>query len=182
MNAVTPWTLADAEAFGVVLTRLRKARGLSQRRLAAFAQLSGTTVAVLESGQKSGRAGAIRPTADTLQKLAVGLSTDLVDERTVDTARAERVFADLLRAAKYGPVGEPEAADRQPETARTSIDDLTDAEVERRLTEYTGQAEAGAAFAGSARNWRRYPPSAQRLILAVLEDAEQRANERDAGR
>lgn len=94
------WGAAEATAFGEQLSLLRRRTGMSQRRLATLSKISQTTIAVYESGKKSG-AKPIRPTAATLQKLARALATDLADETTVDDAKVDQSYGALMQAAGY---------------------------------------------------------------------------------
>jgi len=59
--------------FGMVLKRLREAKGLTQQALADKAQVTDAYIAMLETGVRT------NPTIDTLKKLAKALKVKLTD-------------------------------------------------------------------------------------------------------
>ena len=62
-----------SKRFGMVLKRLREARGLTQQALADKAKVTDAYIAMLETGVRT------NPTIDTLKKLAKALKVPVAD-------------------------------------------------------------------------------------------------------
>lgn len=79
-----------------VLSDLRKRAGLSRRQLEMVSNVSEETIKAVEYGRN------VRPTPETLRKLATGLATNRALGR-VDADAAGEMLTELMRAAHYVP-------------------------------------------------------------------------------
>ncbi len=70
------WSVAQAEAFGAALRRLREDRHLTQEGVAHLAGITKNQVQLLESGRGSGRKDSTSPSNPRLSTVA-GLATAL---------------------------------------------------------------------------------------------------------
>lgn len=117
--------MSHGRPFGRHVRSLRRARGLTQERLAELSNLSADTIRRLEHGSFS-------PSLETLTKLCVGLDitlTTLFDSFELEDGKERRLLLDLVASRS------PREVELITRVVRTLVDELDAIAAERERTD-----------------------------------------------
>jgi transcriptional regulator with XRE-family HTH domain len=114
-------TQRERPQFAAQLHDLRRRKRFSLRALAEASDLSATYVRTLEQGYDPRTGKEVHPSVDVMRRVSRALGDGVEDE-------AERIFADLMRAAGYMPgvVREAPAVHYDPNAPTSTIEAIID--------------------------------------------------------
>jgi transcriptional regulator with XRE-family HTH domain len=150
---------AAAIRLGELLNRLRTGQNLTQRELSRRGGIAWTFIHLLEQGVRKDTGRPVKPSPQSLQKIADGLAVDPHDKKKKNPGKAAVYYRQMMEARGWGSNMD------LPATVATAP---TPEDVREALATLTGP-ETAAQFSVLAEHWYAISPASRQFVLNALQ-------------